>query len=151
MRLSDLEIEICAPRELCFEVVASAGRVLAKRTETEWVVEFVTEREGAPVRTVELLVLDRPQAIRYSWLEGPLKDVTETIFFDEIDATRTRLRYEGRFSIGRGPLGALIGRMKIKPIFDRLVREHLLQAKVVSERRAARSRLYPPAASDIGG
>lgn len=147
MRLSDQEIEIRAPRELCFEVVAAAGRVLERRSDTEWVVEYLTEREGSTVRTVELLVLERPTAIFYRWLEGPLPDVTEVISFDELDPVMTRLRYQGRFSIGRGPLKAVIGRIKVKPIFDRLVREHLVEARVVAERRAARSRLYPAAAS----
>ena len=148
LRLSDQELEVRAPRELCFEVVASAGRVLERRPDGGLVVGFTTQRDGATVRTVELLVLNRPTSISYRWLEGPLPDVTETIFFDELDATTTLLRYEGRFSTGRGVLSAVIGRVKIKPIFDRLVREHLLEAKSVSERRAARSRLYPAAASE---
>jgi uncharacterized protein YndB with AHSA1/START domain len=78
VKLDHQVIVIDAPSELCFEVVATAGRRLEKRSDTEWVVEFVTAAGGRDVRTVELLTLDRPHAIYYRWLEGQLREVTET-------------------------------------------------------------------------
>lgn len=123
--------------------MASAGKLLERRSDTERVVEFTTDRGGSQVRTVELLSLEKPEVIRYEWLEGPLNDVREAIYFDEIDQTTTRLRYEGEFSFRGGIFGAIVGRFKIRPIFDRLVAEHLLEAKAIAERRASRSRLYP--------
>lgn len=119
--------------------------MLERRSETERVVEFTTDHGGSQVRTVELLSLEKPEVIRYEWLEGPLNDVREAIYFDDIGETMTRLRYEGEFSFRSGILGAIVGRLKIRPIFDKLVREHLVEAKMIAERRASRSRLYPKA------
>jgi hypothetical protein len=39
VRLRRQEIVVNAAPELCFEVVAAAGRRLEKRSDTEWVVE----------------------------------------------------------------------------------------------------------------
>ncbi|MBA3430964.1 MAG: hypothetical protein H0U16_05725 [Actinobacteria bacterium] len=142
MKLRDQAVVVNAPRELCFEVVVAAGRRIENRSDKAWVVEFVTAAGGREVRTVELLTLDRPRAIHYRWLEGPLPDVNETISFATIDENTTRLAYRGAFSLGRGPLGWAIGLLRVKPLFDRLVGEHLQQAKEVAEKRAARSRVH---------
>lgn len=142
MRLRQQTIVIDAPAELSFEVVAAAGRRLETRSDTEWVVEFVTAVGDRSIRTVELLTLDRPHAIHYRWLEGPLGAVTEIIRFAPVGGDKTKLTYDGRFSMGWGPLGWLIGRVRVKPQFDRLVREHLSQAKEIAEKRAARSRVH---------
>jgi uncharacterized protein YndB with AHSA1/START domain len=142
MRLKTQTITITAPRDLCFEVVAAGGRRLEKRTESEWVVEFVTEAMGRKVRTVELLTLDRPRAINYRWLEGPIPDVEESILFTAIDDNRTQLTYVGRISFGKGPIGWVIARLRVKRLFERLVHEHLEQAKEVAEKRARRSRVH---------
>ncbi|MGH2808116.1 MAG: hypothetical protein ACRDKT_12680 [Actinomycetota bacterium] len=142
IRLRTQHVEIHAPRELCFEVVASAGRIIEKRSETQHVVEFVTETGGKTVRTVELVELNRPYKIGYRWLEGPLKSVQEEIVFEEIERDRTRLAYDGSFA-GRGSRHWLVDRLWIKPLFDREVRRHLENAKQIAEKRAARSRVYP--------
>ncbi len=143
MRLSDQSVVVDAPRKLCFEVVAAAGRRLEKRSEKEWVVEFRTLAGDREFRTVELLTLERPSVIHYRWLEGPLPEVHETIRFVPLDHNRTRLAYSGRFSVGKGLLGWVIGRLRVKRLFDRLVIEHLQQAKEVAERRAMRTRVHP--------
>jgi len=143
MKLAEQQIEVHAPRELCFEVVAAAGTRVERRSDVEWVVEFVSDEGSSAVRTVELLTLERPHAIHYEWLEGPLDEVRETIFFDELDPATTRLRYVGEFSFGGGPIRDAVARLRIKPKFDRLVRDHLEEARTVAERRAARSRVYP--------
>ncbi len=142
MKLRQQAITIDAPVELCFEVVAGGGRRLEKRSEKEWVVEFVTVAGGREIRTVELLSLDRPHAIHYRWLEGPLPEVNETIRFTPLEGGRTQLTYTGRFSVGKGPLGWLIGRFRIRPQFARLVQEHLYLAKEIAEKRAARTRVH---------
>lgn len=142
MELCAQSAVIRAPQELCFEVVAAAGRRLEKRSKNEWVVEFTTRVGDRTVTTVELLILDRPTSIDYRWLEGPLPEVEETISFSALDAATTRLDYRGTFRLGRGLLGWLIGVVRVKPLFDRLVAEHLEQAKEVAEARAARSQVH---------
>lgn len=143
MRLRQQHIVIDAAPELCVEVVAAAGRRLEKRSDTEWVVEFVTQVGDRDVRTVELLTLDRPRAIRYLWIEGPLSKVEEIIRFASVDEGRTKLTYRGRFSVGRGPVGWLIGLLRVKPLYDGVVEEHLRQSKELAEKRAARTRAHP--------
>jgi hypothetical protein len=71
-----------------------------------------------------------------------LADVDESISFAAIDENTTRLISRGDFSIGWGPLGWVIGRLRVKPMFDRLVGEHLQQAKEIAEARAARTRVH---------
>lgn len=131
-----------APQELCFEVVAAAGRKLRDVSDTEKIVEFRTKNRGREVITVERLLLERPNRITYEWLEGPLPEVSETISFSYADGATT-LTYAGSFAVRGGALRRLIGRLWIKPVFDRLVREHLEEAKDIAERRAARSRVFP--------
>lgn len=145
MKLREQDVVIDAHPELCFEVVAAAGRRLEKRSDTEWLVEFVTAAGGREIRTVELLTLERPNAIHYRWIEGPLPEVTETISFDALDGGKTKLTYSGTFRVGWGPLGWLIGRLRVKPLYDRAVNEHLHQAKEIAEKRAARTHVHAPA------
>jgi hypothetical protein len=142
VKLSQQVIVIDAHPELCFEVVAAAGRRLEKRSETEWLVEFTNGACGRENKTVELLILERPRAIHYRWIEGPLPKVEETIAFTEVVGSKTKLTYSGTFSVGKGPLGWLIGHFRVKPLFDQLVKEHLHQAKEVAEKRAARTNLH---------
>jgi hypothetical protein len=140
--LKDRCVRVEAPRGLCFEVVAGAGRTRDVLSETERIVEFRTDYKGREVVTLERIELDPPVSIDYRWIEGPLPDVTETISFEEVGPRTTDMRYRGRFAPRRGPFSWLVGRFVIKPAFDRLVLELLNQAKEVAERRAARSRLY---------
>lgn len=142
MRLRPQSIVVAAPPELCFEVVAAAGRRLEKRSETEWLVEYVTAAGGREIRTVELLTLERPTAIHYRWVEGLLPEVNETIRFSALDGNKTELTYTGTFSLGKGPLAWIIGLVRVRPLFERLVREHLDQAREVAEERAERTRVH---------
>jgi uncharacterized protein YndB with AHSA1/START domain len=142
MRLRQQEVVVDAIPELCFDVVAAAGRRREKRSETEWVVEYVTKAGGREITTVELLTLERPRAIHYRWLEGPLPEVRETIRFLPVSGDKTKITYSGTFSVGKGALGWLIGLFRVKSLFARVVREHLEQAKEISEKRAERSRVH---------
>jgi hypothetical protein len=150
VKLRQQTIVIDAPPELCFEVVAAAGRRLEKRSETEWVVEFTTTAGDREFRTVELLTLERPRSIHYRWLEGPLPEVREEIRFAAL-GDETGLTYNGTFSVGRGALGWIIGRLRVKPLFDRVVKEHLNKAKEIAEKRAARTNVHArPAPAERG-
>lgn len=149
VRLRQQDIIIDAAPELCFEVVAAAGRRLEKRSETEWLVEYVTESGDREFKTVELLSLERPRAIHYRWIEGPLPDVHETIRFSAMGGDKTKLTYSGSFSVGKGPVGWFIGLVRVKPLFQRIVGEHLNQAKEIAEKRAERSRVHRR--SEVGG
>ncbi|MGH2820435.1 MAG: hypothetical protein ACRDJ5_07265 [Actinomycetota bacterium] len=138
--LHEQHVTAHASGSLCFEVVASAGKVLEQRSDDEKVVEFVTERAGRRIRTVELLKLFPPDRIEYSWLEGPLPRVEEEIELKE-RGDETLIAYRGAFWV-RGPRGWIAGRTRIKHSFEAEVLEHLNQAKEISEARAARTHIH---------
>lgn len=137
---------IRAACELCFEVVAAAGRTLRDVSDTEKIVEFRSSYRGREVVTVERVLLERPTRITYEWLKGPLAEVHETISFSYAGGNTT-LTYAGWFLPRPGTLGRLTGRLVVKSAFERLVREHLEEAKDIAQRRAARSRVYPAEAT----
>lgn len=131
-----------APRGLCFEVVASAGRVVEQRSEFDKIVRFETTYRNRTIPTVERIKLQPPVRIQYAWLEGPLPDVREEISFRQVEEAETDVTYAGWFAPPPGLFGSLIGRLYVRRVFDRLVREHLLEAKELAERRAARSHVW---------
>lgn len=144
VRLRRQKVDVRAPRELCFEVVATGGRVVGSSSDRVRVVEFETDDRGRRIVTRELLRLHPPDRIEYEWLEGPLPYVREEISFEPMPENRTRMRYSGEFSAGSGPIRFLSGLLLIRPRFNRLVREHLEMGKDVAERRTARTHLHRP-------
>lgn len=141
-------VDVSAPRALCFEVVASAGRVVEQLNERERIVEFTTDVRGRPVVTKERLFLDEPRSITYEWLEGPLPHARERISFLERGSRKSALVYEGAFSPRPGLLGGMMGHLWARPLFNRLVIDHLEEARAIAERRAERSRKYGAQSSD---
>ena len=136
--LKTQRVHVHAPRQLCFEVVASAGRVVKEVSDGTKIVRFDTAYRGRTITTMERVSLQPPEHISYEWIEGPLQNVRERITFDTMGPSQTDLVYEGSFESSR----AWPVRLWIKRVYDRLVREHLMQAKELSERRAERSRVY---------
>jgi hypothetical protein len=125
--------------------------VIERISETEHVVEFLTDFRGRNVRTVERVELEPPRVIRSSWLEGPLPAVEEEITFSTQGLDRTEIRLLGRVHPPpAGVLGWFSGRLVVKFRFERIVREHLLDAKTIAEKRAARGRKYPRPRDRLG-
>ena len=151
IRLRTQSVLVLAPRELCFEVVAAAGREVEEVSPSERIVEFKSEYRGRDVLTLERLRLSPPERIDYEWLKGPLPDVRESISFDPDGPGRTRITYEGTFDVEEGLIARVVGRVWIKPAFDRIVLEHLVEAKRIAESRAKRSHLYPSDTRKSGG
>jgi len=148
--LAEQHVRVEAPQELCFEVVASAGKEIERISETERVVEFLTDYRGTTLRTVERLMLEPPRRICYSWLEGSLPAVEEEIAFLAEGSGETEIVYSGEFTPRAGLPAWVYGRLLVKPRFERIVREHLLEGKVIAEKRAARSRRYPGSSDRLG-
>jgi len=134
-------VHVDAPAQLVFEVVGSAGKKI-RDIEGGAIVEFESEWRGRIVRTVEEVLLDPPRQIRYRWLEGPLELVEEAISFAEQADGTTSMAYSGEIATTKGVLDWLRLLLGVRPIFNRLVREHLEQGKNVAEKRAQRSHLY---------
>ncbi len=142
VRLKRQTVRVAAPRELTFEVVAAAGKKTGE-TDDGIIVEFETQRGGRVITTIEELRLRPPHSIAYRWLEGPLDDVEEEIRFEQHGPGETLMTYSGSLGAPRGVVGWLRTFFVVRPIFNRLVTEHLLEGKRVAEKRAARSRVHP--------
>lgn len=71
IKLQTQSVMATAPQELCFEVVAAAGRKVEEISPTERVVEFKTTYRGREVVTLERLHQEPPALIDYEWVKGP--------------------------------------------------------------------------------
>ncbi len=142
IKLRTQSVVASAPQALCFEVVAAAGRVIEEASPTDRIVEFKTTYRGREVVTIERLHLEPATRIDYEWIKGPLPEVRESIAFSADGDNRTRITYEGVFDVTGWLFARIIARLSIKPTFERLVLEHLEEAKDVAERRARRSHVH---------
>lgn len=146
-KLAEQRVSVDAPPELLFQVVSSAGKVMTAVSDTERVVEFETKVGDRTIVTRELVTLDPPRTVFYKWLSGPLPYVVETI--EVLPAPQgSELRYLGEYATSKGPIRCLVGLLWVSRIFNRLVREHLEEAKRIAEARAARSRVFPRQSSE---
>ena len=143
MQLRNQRVRVAAPRELVFEVIASAGKAV-EEAEGGHLVEFETEWQGRVFKTVEAVTLERPERIIYMWVTGPLVGVQEEIVLHELDPQSTEMSYRGSFRPPAGIVGWFRGLTVVRPIFNKLARKHLDQGKRLAETRALRSRRYPP-------
>ncbi len=141
LKLKQQTVAVEAPRELVFEVVASAGKTVGE-TDGAKLVEFETEWQQRVIKTTEEVRLDPPREIAYRWVEGPLEHVEERISFESHTDGSTLMTYSGEIGAGRGIAGWLRTAIVVRPVFNRLVREHLEEGKRLAERRARRSQLY---------
>ncbi|MFN2389957.1 MAG: hypothetical protein ABR575_10195 [Actinomycetota bacterium] len=142
MRLKRQTVRVAAPRELTFEVVAAAGKQTGE-TDNGVLVEFETRLGDRVIKTIEEVQLRPPDSIAYRWLEGPLEGVEEEIRFEQGRAGETVMTYSGSLEGPCGIVGRLRTMLVVRPIFNRLVAEHLEQGKRMAEKRAERSRVHP--------
>lgn len=141
--LPGAEVVVRAAPEICFQVVASAGRVIERYPDGTRLVGFEAGVGRRRVRTRELVHPHEPDRIDYHWVEGPLPFVEETIEVEPAGDGEATLRYRGRFALDAPWPARAIMRHWVARRFSRAVHEHMLEAKEIAERRAARSRLYP--------
>lgn len=66
----------------------------------------------------------------------------ETIQFTESGGEAT-LTYSRSFGVRWGIIGWIFASLRVNPLFDRAVSEHLRDAKQIAEQRARRSHVHP--------
>lgn len=142
VRLPQRRVSVKAPAELVYQVVSTGGKVLERRNDREQVVEFHLEAGGRAVVTTELVRLDPPRRIDYEWLSGPLPSARERISVVPAAEAGCELHYEGSFETPHGGPVGLVESFVVRRAFDRAVRDHLGEAKRLSEERARRSKLF---------
>lgn len=160
MTIGPIEAEVHAPAPLVYQMLAAIGQGVSREGERAEILEASGDRlvcdfwtvvplpvGGARlVRTREVVTLRPPDTVEYRHLDGPLRDLRETIVAREIDPGRTLLVYTGVY---RPPsvlhrLGFRLARGLVKRTMER----HFADLRNRAEARAARSRLFPrPAGS----
>ena len=153
IQLTKHTILIKAPRELVYQKMSSFGRGKLQGDNAEWsrlvsrdgnsiVAEFKTKSGLFSYITLEQVSLDPPNRITFEHLEGPLQYAHEEFVFVDVEGD-TELTHSGEFIWHRFPvIGWLMGRLYVKPMFERLLKRHMEEIRVGCEARAARSHVF---------
>lgn len=143
-----------APAGLVFEMLSAIGQAKQPNGERSTIIGRHGERlvcefwtlvrlpiVGARlVRTREEVSIEPPATIRYQHLDGPLRDLRETITLEPLTPRRTLLRYQGAYE----PRNLLtwLGVRLVRPLFERTMAEHFAELARRAKARADRSRVY---------
>jgi hypothetical protein len=148
--LGPIDSRIEAPRELVFDVIAapylaSPPSSLAEKIQvlelSEGMVLAVHRtpvREGLVATTVETVRFERPGAIYFRLLRGPVPHVIERFELTE-DEDATLFHYEGELGVDLWALGRWWGDLVARR-WDAAVRGSVAEITRVAEMRAARHR-----------
>ena len=153
IKLKTHKVIIKAPRELVYQKMSSIGRGRLKGDSSESsriisrdgnniVAEFRTRSGLFTYTTIEQVTVEPPERITFVHLKGPLQYAQEEFLFSDVDGD-TVLVHSGEFTWHRFPLiGWLVGRLYVKPMFERVLQKHMHQIKIACEARAARSHVF---------
>ena len=141
--------QIEAPREVVFDVISAPylGRTpralerklkVLERGEEMVLAEHFTHASRFVTTTVETVRFERPSAVHFRLLRGPVPHVVETFELRETEAG-TDLHYAGELGTDLWVLGRWWGDIVARR-WEATVRESLDAVKVEAERRAGRKR-----------
>jgi len=147
--LGPVTVDIGAPRELVFDVIAApylgragaAGEhidVLERGSDLVVAAHRTPVGSGLVATTVESVGFDRPARVSFRLLRGPVPHVVETFRLDEV-GDGTRLRYDGEIGTDLWRMGQLWGSL-VGRAWERTVRSSLDDIRERSEQRAAAQR-----------
>jgi hypothetical protein len=146
--LGPLTVDVAAPRELVFDVIAQpyAGRASRAMREKVRVLErggdMVLAAHYTPIgsrlraTTVETVRFSRPERVDFRLVRGPVPHVVERFVLTE-HGGGTRLSYDGELGTDLGRLGQRWGDL-VAARWNRAVAESFDAVKAEAERRAAR-------------
>jgi len=145
-----LSIEIDAPRDLVFDVIAEPYAERTSRAAQEKVrvlergQDMVLAAHYTPIRgrlkatTVETVHFERPHRIGFRLVRGPVPYVVETFTLEQ-DGDRTWLSYTGELGTDLWRLGARWGDV-VSPKWESVVASSFRTVKTEAERRGANRR-----------
>ena len=152
--LRDHSVTIDAPRELVFQMLTSfrrgrisgdnaeSSKLISEDGETK-IVEFRTKAGPFTYTTLEEVKLYPPDRITFKHLDGPLHFSEEAFTFEETRDGKTVLTHCGSFIWNLFPFfGWFGGLIYTRPMFHRVIREHLAVVKEAAKARAARSHIF---------
>jgi Polyketide cyclase / dehydrase and lipid transport len=145
--LGPLSVNIAAPREVVFDVIAGpylarTPRALADEiTVLERGADMVLAAHRTPVggmvaTTVETVRFTRPETVDFRLVRGPVPHVVERFSLGEVDAG-TRLDYTGELGTDFWAVGRWWG-ARVAAVWEATVRSSLERLRAEAERRAAR-------------
>jgi hypothetical protein len=139
-------VDIAAPRELVFDIVAEPYLHRQTRAAAEKITIFergadmVLAAHRTPVHggrltatTIETVRFERPHAVHFRLVRGPVPYITEQFILTESDGI-TRLAYDGQLGTDLWALGSWWGRV-VASTWERTVAASLAMIKAESERR----------------
>ncbi|MDP6454616.1 MAG: hypothetical protein QF898_15040 [SAR202 cluster bacterium] len=153
VRLKDQSILIDAPREMIYQKMAAfnQGRYsddsaeyskITSRDGDSLVVEFKIKAGIFTYKTVENITLYAPERITFDGVSGPLDYSYEEFVFEDVDG-QTKLTHTGEILWKRFPFFGWLGTLiYTRPMFHRVIDQHLVEVKVSCEARAARSHVF---------
>jgi hypothetical protein len=147
--LGPMTWHIEAPREIVFDVISGPylGRTpralehklrVLERSDDMVLAEHFTQASRFITTTVETVRFERPSAVHFRLLRGPVPHVVETFELREIEAG-TELEYTGELCTDLWALGQWWGGL-VAGRWEAAVRESLDAVEVEAERRAGRTR-----------
>ncbi|MGH2652229.1 MAG: SRPBCC family protein [Actinomycetota bacterium] len=148
--LGPIDARIEAPRELVFDVIAAPYlasppsslaekiQVLERSDEMVLASHHTPVREGLVATTVETVRFERPGAVYFRLLRGPVPHVIERFELAE-DGDATLFHYEGELGADLWALGRLWGDVVARR-WEAAVRGSVAEIRRVAEIRAARHR-----------
>jgi hypothetical protein len=139
-------LDIAAPRELVFDVIAQPYLGRATKTQQEKI--QVLERSGGMVlavhrtpvggglvtQTVETVTFTRPDTVDFRLVRGPVPDVRERFSLASVDDSHTRLEYTGEMGTDGWALGVRWAAVVARH-WEATVAGSLATAKSEAERR----------------
>lgn len=148
--LGPIVVTIDAPRDLVFDVLATpylgrAPREVAEKIDVlERGADMVVAAHRTPAgnlvaTTVEAVRFERPHAVHFRLLRGPVPEVVEQFVLDEDDTGTTRLEYRGHLATDFWAVGQRWGDLVAKQ-WEAAVRSTLDHARTSAEQRAAAAR-----------
>jgi hypothetical protein len=148
--LGPIDARIEAPRDLVFDVIAAPYlasppsfleekiRVLERSDEMVLAAHRTPVRQGLVATTVETVRFERPGAVHFRLLRGPVPHVIERFEMTE-DEDATLFHYEGELGADLWALGRLWGDL-VATRWDEAVRGSLAEITRIAQTRAALQR-----------
>ncbi len=155
IRVPTAEVHVHADRRLAFQLLTSWGvtgpggalrsKVLEK-TDDRVLCEFYTPIKAMGLKwvqkTVEWVTTEEPQLIEFEAIKAPLPVLLCKWSLDEWGGC-TKFKYDATIALHGSIFGWVFGMLFIRPMFHRMMKEHLNELRETIEARSARSRVFP--------
>jgi hypothetical protein len=151
--LGPLRVDVAAPREVVFDVIAAPYgerpsralqekvRVLERGSDMVLAAHYTPVSYGLRATTVETVRFTRPSRMDFRLVRGPVPYVAEAFELDDT-APGTRLTYTGELATDLWMLGQRWGDV-VAGRWEAAVDESLVAVRIEAERRAAAGRSGP--------